>query len=145
MHTEGLLCTHKHTHTHRGRKREKAFLFQQCPDLGTALMSEWVIIQNPSTGAANKNPVWCCSPRSHLCEEVQKQLGAGKHKYLCFVSVVLPPSALLSTSCLESCWDWGGTCHQSPAKYSLGLCIYIHVWDAWWNLPYFISFAWAMQ
>lgn len=45
--TEIIISTLKHCHVHSRIKKKYAFVFQPWPDMGTALTSEWVIIQNP--------------------------------------------------------------------------------------------------
>lgn len=61
---------HQSTGMHTYRNKKTAFIFQRRPDLGSSL-NEWMshtVIQNPSTGTTNGNPVWCGSPCSRLSE-----------------------------------------------------------------------------
>lgn len=56
--TQAITLEHWYVHTHI-EIRINTYIFQRWPELGTALMSEWVIISNPSTGNTNRDPSFC--------------------------------------------------------------------------------------
>lgn len=64
--------------------------------------------------AAHRVPVSLSTTYSSSSELDSRNI----HVLLCCSAFSLRPT--LSTPCLESRWEWGGTCHQSPDMWSSG-------------------------
>lgn len=104
-----VLYTHTHTEKY-------TFIFQLWPDI----MSERVVIQNPSTGAANNNLFDVAHRVPSVRECVRMSFSAELHKYLCSPFLLLSPSNLVYFLFKESSWGLNRRVLPAPQHVTVG-------------------------